>query len=94
MEKSEYSSPKQWKVQENNKYMMGDNEEPWLECAVTTAISMSPRRKPALVPNTHSEMPVGLGSYSAEINKSLLKERWGEDISLSAEKSILKKQKL
>ena len=55
--------------------MMGDNEEPWLVCTVTTAISMSPRRKPALVPNTHSEMPGALGSYSAEINKSMLKER-------------------
>ena len=55
--------------------MKGDNAEPWLECTVTTAISTSPRRKPALVPNTHSEMPGALGSYSAEINKTLLKER-------------------
>ena len=55
--------------------MMRDNEDPWLECTVTTAISMSPRRKPALVPNAHSEMPEALGSYSAEINKSMLKER-------------------
>ena len=49
--------------------MMRDNEEPWLECTVTTAISMSPRRKPALVPNAYSEMPGALGLYSAEINR-------------------------
>ena len=55
--------------------MMGDNEDPWLDCTVTTAISMSPRRKPALVPNAYIEMPGALGSYSAEINKSMLKER-------------------
>ena len=94
MEKSEYSSLKQWQVQENNKYMKGDNEEPWLECTVTTAISTSPRRKPALVPNTHSEMPGALGSYSTEINKTLLKERWGEDTLHFTKKNIPKKQKL
>ena len=94
MEKSEYSSLKQWKVQENNKYMMRDNEEPWLECTVTTAISMSSRRKPALVPNTYSEMPGALGSYSAEINKSMVKERWGEDTLHFAKKNIPKKQNL
>ena len=89
MEKSEYSSLKQWKVQENNKYMMRDNEEPWLESTVITAISTSPRKKPAHVPNTHNEMPGTL-----EINKILLKERWGEDTLHFAKKNIPKKQKL
>ena len=70
--KSEYPSPKWLKIQQIGKMMINDNEDPWLECASTTAISSSPRRKPTqmLLPNKTVRCQVSRFTQSRDVYDS------------------------
>ena len=68
-----------WRCNRITKMMINDNEDPWLECAGTTAISSTPRRKPTqmLLPNKTVTCQVSRFIQSRDVQDSARGEmRW------------------